>query len=175
MSGHNKWSKVKHQKAKTDAQKSKMFSKLVRFIATEARKSKGDKTAPGLRAAVEKARAANMPTDNIERAIEKASGEGVELNHVTFEAYGPGGTALIIDGYTDNNNRTVQEIKHILNKNGGTLANQGAALWAFSKTESSYEALAPVELTEEDLDKLSALVDALDDHDDVSEVYTNAA
>ncbi len=175
MAGHSKWAKLKHVKGKTDAQKAKAFSKLVRFISTEARKAHGDRTSPGLRAAIEKARAANMPSDNIDRAIDKASGDGVELTHVTFEAYGPGGTALIIDGYTDNNNRTAQEMKHLLNTHDAALANPGAALWAFTKTENGYEPLAPIELTDEDLEKLSILVDALDEHDDISEVYTNAA
>ena len=176
MSGHSKWAKVKHQKAKTDAQKSKTFSKLVRFIAVEAKKAKGDRSAPGLRAAIEKARAENMPADNIDRAIEKASGAGAELEPVTYEAYGPGGVAIIIEGYTDNRNRTVQEIKHLLSKNGAELANQGAAMWAFAKNvEGKLEPTTTVELSDEDLEKLAVIVEALEDHDDVNEVYTNAA
>jgi len=176
MAGHSKWAKVKHQKAKTDAQKSKIFSKLVRFIATEAKKAKGDRSAPGLRAAIEKAREANMPADNIDRAIDKASGSGAELESVVYEAYGPGGVALIIEGYTDNKNRTVQEIKHLLSKNGAELANQGAAQWAFTKNpEGKLEASTTVELPDEDLENLATLVEALEDHDDVSEVTTNAA
>src|SRR5262245_40457058 len=133
MAGHSKWAKVKHQKAKTDAQKSKTFSKLVRFIQVEAKKAEGDRSAPGLRAAIEKAKAENMPSDNIDRAIDKASGAGTELEQVVYEAYGPGGVALVIEGYTDNRNRTAQEVKHLLSKNGSTLANPGAAMWAFSK------------------------------------------
>jgi YebC/PmpR family DNA-binding regulatory protein len=176
MAGHSKWAKLKHQKAKTDAQKSKTFSKLVRFIQVEAKKAKGDKSAPGLRAAIEKARAENMPADNIERAIEKASGTGIELEQLMYEAYGPGGTALIVEGYTDNRNRTAQEIKHILAKNGGTLASPGAAIWAFFKnTEGKFEATTPIELLEDDMQKLALLVEELEEHDDVSEVYTNAA
>src|ERR1700689_1706334 len=110
MAGHSKWAKLKHVKGKSDAQKSKTFSKLVRIISVEAKKAKGDRNAAGVRAAVEKAKEANMPADNIERALAKASG-GAELEQVTYEAYGPGGVAMIIEAYTDNRNRTVQELK----------------------------------------------------------------
>src|SRR3984957_15099045 len=176
MAGHSKWAKLKHTKGKTDAQKAKLFSKLVRFISIEAKKAKGDKNAPGVRAAAEKAKAPKMPADNIERAISKASGEGVEMEQVVYEAYGPGGTALVIEGYTDNKNRTVQEIKHILSLNGGTFAQTGAAMWAFAKNaEGKLEANMPVEVNKKEGEKLSQLVDALDEQDDVNEVYTNAA
>ncbi len=174
MAGHSKWAKLKHVKGKTDAQKSKAFSKLVRFISVEAKKSKGDRTAPGLRTAIEKARAANMPSDNIDRAIDKASASG-ELEQVVYEAYGPGGVALIIEGYTDSHNRTTQEIKHLLSLNGSALANQGAASWAFNRVDGKLEATTTVEISEEDGIKLGELVDVLEDQDDVSEVYTNAA
>ncbi len=176
MAGHSKWAKLKHVKGKTDAQKAKLFSKLVRFITIEAKKAKGDKNSPGVRAAVEKAKAANMPADNIERAISKASGDGAEMEQVTYEAYGPGGCALIIEGYTDSRNRTTQEIKHLLSLHGGTLATQGAAAWAFTKNaEGVLEATVPVELSDEDAQKMAELSDALEEHDDVNEVYTNAA
>jgi len=175
MAGHSKWAKLKHQKAVTDVKKAQIFSKLVRFISVEAKKAKGDRNAPGVRAAVEKARAANMPADNIERAIEKASGGGAELERVVYEAYGPGGVAIIIDGFTDNRNRTVQEIKHILSLNGGSFATTGAASWAFTKNDEGYEPNTTVELSDEDGEKLSNLVDALEAQDDVNEVFTNAA
>lgn len=174
MAGHSKWAKLKHQKGKTDAQKSKLFSKLVRFISVEAKKAKGDRSSPGLRAAIEKARAANMPADNIDRAIEKASASG-ELEQVVYEAYGPGGVALVVEGYTDSRNRTTQEIKLLLTQHGGALAQQGAAAWAFNRVEGKLEPATTVEVNDEDGEKLSQLVDALEDNDDVSEVYTNAA
>jgi YebC/PmpR family DNA-binding regulatory protein len=175
MAGHSKWAKLKHVKGKTDAQKAKTFSKLVRFITVEAKKAKGDRNAAGVRTAIEKARAANMPADNIERALSKASGEGAELEQVVYEAYGPGGCALIIEGYTDNRNRTSQELKHLLLLHGGTLANPGAAMWAFAKNaEGKLEALSPIELSDEDAQKLAELADALEEHDDINEVYTNA-
>jgi YebC/PmpR family DNA-binding regulatory protein len=176
MSGHSKWAKLKHTKGKTDAQKARLFSKLVRFITIEAKKSKGDRNAPGVRVAVEKAKAANMPADNIERALSKASNDAAEMEQVTYEAYGPGGTALVIEGYTDNRNRTVQEIKHLLSLHGGTFANTGAAMWAFVKgADGKFEATVPIELSDEDAQKMAELSDALEDQDDVSEVYTNAA
>ena len=174
MAGHSKWAKLKHKKGTSDAKKSALFSKLVRFIAVEARKAKGDRSAPNLRAAVDKARAANMPSENIDRAIEKASQSG-ELEPVTYESYGPGGVALVIEGYTDNRNRTSQEIKHILGEYGSTLANPGAALWAFQKNpEGKLEPLSPLELSGEDMQKLADLTDTLEEHDDVNEIYTNA-
>ncbi len=174
MSGHSKWSKIKHKKAATDAKKSKIFSKLVRYITVEAKLSKGDRNAPGLRLAIEKARAENMPADNIDRAIDKASASSAEMERVVYEAYGPGGVALIIEGYTDSRNRTAQEIKHILSKNGSALAAPGAAMWAFTKEESGLVANSTVDLSDEDLEKLSNLVDELEDQDDVNEIYTNA-
>lgn len=176
MAGHSKWAKLKHVKGKTDAQKAKLFSKLVRFITVEVKKAKGDKNAPGVRTAIEKARAANMPADNIERALAKASGEGAELEQVVYEAYGPGGCALIIDGYTDSRNRTSQELKHLLSQHGGSLANPGAAMWAFQKNaEGKLEALSPIELSDEDAQKMAELYEALEEHDDINEVYTSAA
>jgi len=175
MAGHSKWAKLKHQKAITDVRKAQVFSKLVRFITVEAKKVKGDRNAPSLRTAIEKARAANVPSDNIDRAIEKARGTSAELERVMYEAYGPGGVAIMIDGFTDNRNRTVQEIKHILSLHGGTFATTGAASWAFSKTEDGYEPNTTVELSDEDAEKLSLLMDALEAQDDVNDVFTNAA
>ena len=174
MSGHSKWSKIKHKKAATDAKKSKIFSKLVRYITVEAKAAKGDRNAPGLRLAIEKARGENMPADNIDRAIEKASASSAELESVTYETYGPGGVALIIEGYTDNRNRTAQEIKHLLSKHEAALAAPGAAMWAFSKSDQGLTPNTTVDLSDEDLEKLSELVEALEEHDDVNEVYTNA-
>jgi YebC/PmpR family DNA-binding regulatory protein len=175
MAGHSKWAKLKHTKGKTDAQKAKLFSKLVRIIGVEMKKSKGDRTSPGVRTAVEKAQAANMPKDNIERALAKSEG-GAELEQVVYEAYGPGGCALIIEGYTDSRNRTSQELKHLLSLHGGSLATPGAAMWAFSKNaEGKLEPLSPIELSDEDAQKMAELADALEEHDDVSEIYSSAA
>ncbi len=174
MAGHSKWAKLKHTKGKTDTQKSKLFSKLVKIISIELKQAKGDKTAPGVRTAIEKAKAANMPSDNIERALAKADEK--ELEKVVYEAYGPGGCAVIIEGYTDSRNRTSQELKHLLSQHGGSIANPGAAMWAFQKNaEGKLEPLSPIELSDEDAQKMADLSDALEEHDDVSEIYTSAA
>lgn len=175
MSGHNKWSKIKRQKEKTDAQKSKIFGKMVKFITVEAKKSGGDITSPGLKNAIDRAKAANVPNDNIERAVKKFSEGGAAMESITYEAYGPGGCALVIEALTDNRNKAAQEIKFILSKNGYALAGMGAATWAFSRTpEMEWVAQTTVPLSEEDGEKLGTLVDELEENDEVHEVYTNA-
>jgi YebC/PmpR family DNA-binding regulatory protein len=173
MSGHNKWSQIKEKKGATDAKRSKLFTKLVKLIKAEARVTKGDLNAPSLKAAIEKARVANMPKDNIDRAIKGAS-EGNADEKVVFETYGPGGVAIIIEGLTDSVNRASQDIKHILSKNGTALAAQGSASWAFEKTHDGYTPTTTVPISEEDGAKLTELVDALEEYDDVQNVYTNA-
>jgi YebC/PmpR family DNA-binding regulatory protein len=177
MSGHNKWSKIKNKKAVTDAQKSKIFGKLVRFVAVESKKAKGGAYAPGLRAAIEKAKEANVPNDNIERAIKKGiGGEGGEMEQITYEAYGPGGCALIIEALTENRNKAAQEIKHILSKNGFELAAPGSATWAFERQMASSEWLPKntMPIGEGDAAKLEILINELEDNDEVQEVFTNA-
>lgn len=177
MSGHNKWSQIKHRKAITDAKKSKIFSKLVRFISVEAKLSNG-KDSPGLRSAIEKAKKVNMPSENIERAIKKASETNSNMESIIYEAYGPGGVAIIIETLTDNRNRTAQEIKHILSKNGFALGAIGSVLWSFQKKQneegSIWEAQNTLTLSDENLELLDKLVDELEENDDVQEVYTNA-
>ncbi|MFH0804515.1 MAG: YebC/PmpR family DNA-binding transcriptional regulator [Candidatus Zambryskibacteria bacterium] len=177
MSGHNKWSKIKNKKAVTDAQKSKIFGKLVRFIAVESKKAKGDANAPGLRSAIEKAKEANVPNDNIERAIKKGTGgEGNETEQITYEAYGPGGCALIIEALTENRNKAAQEIKHILSKNGFELAAPGSAIWAFEKKvgENEWSPKNTMQISEGDGQKLDVLIEELEENDEVQEVFTNA-
>jgi len=177
MSGHNKWSKIKNKKAVTDAQKSKIFGKLVRFIAVESKKCKGDVNSPSLRAAIEKAKEANVPSDNIERAVKKGvGGEGNEMEQITYEAYGPGGCALIIEALTENRNKAAQEVKHILSKNGFELAAPGSATWAFEKKVGSSEWLPKntMSVSGEDGQKLDILIEELEENDEVQEVFTNA-
>lgn len=175
MSGHNKWSQIKHQKEKTDAKKSQVFSKFAKLIADEARKSNGNREATGLKTAVEKARAANMPSDNIERAIKKAAGgDAKPMEALRYEAYGPGGCALLIDVLTDNRNRAAQEVKHLLSEHGVSLAGQGAAVWAFAKSDDGWAATTTAPLPDSDVAALDRLVDALEALDDVQNVYTNA-
>src|SRR5574343_586530 len=109
MSGHNKWSKIKRQKEKTDAQKSKIFGKMVKLITVEAKKAGGNMQSPGLRNAIEKAKAANVPNDNIDRAIKKST-EASAMESITYEAYGPGGCGIIIETLTDNRNKACRTV-----------------------------------------------------------------
>ena len=117
-----------------------------------------------------------MPLDNIERAIKRGAGklDGSQLENVKFEAYGPGGTAIIIEGITNNKNRTVAEIKHILSKNNLSLGQTGSAIWAFENKDNEWKPKHKVELNESDAKLLDKLLEELDDHDDVQEIYTNA-
>mgnify|MGYP001610634730 CR=1 FL=1 len=159
-----------------DARRSKLFSMLGRQISVEAKKAGGDKNNPVLRKAMEKARAANMPNENIERAIEKGLGNRDQgLEEVMYEAYGPGGTALIITGISDNKNRTSQEIKHLLAEHDSALATPGAALWAFAKNnDGEWQAKNFLNLNESEAAQLTALTETIETHDDIKKVYTNA-
>ena len=176
MSGHNKWSKIKHKKEASDAKKSKEFGRLVRDIKVAVRESGGNAEASAVRLAVERAKGINMPKENIERAI--ASGQGGvsgTLEAVRYEAYGPGGAALLIEVATDNKNRTGAEIKKILSDHGTTLAAPGAAAWAFEHSGDSWTVRQPLNLPETDVQQLRALVTALESHEDVERVTTNAS
>lgn len=177
MSGHNKWSQIKRQKGVSDAKKSQVFSKMARIITLAAKKGDKPDTNAELRAAVEKARQANMPMDNIERAIKKASGgdDGSQLEQLRFEAYGPGGVAIIMEGITDSRNRTVAEIKHLLNQHNAKWAESGSVTWAFEHTKEGWAPKNTMEVSEQDNEALTKLLEALDDHDDIQEVYTNEA
>jgi YebC/PmpR family DNA-binding regulatory protein len=175
MSGHNKWSKIKNKKAVTDAQKSKLFSKAVKLLTVEAKKANGNLQSPNLLNAINKAKEVNMPADNIERAIKKASSDPATMESITYEAYGPGGVALIIEALTDNRNKAAQEVKFILSQHGSSLAAIGAASWAFEKTAEGWVPNTTTEISEEDGEKLTTLVEALEENDEVQSVYTNAA
>jgi len=236
MSGHSKWSTIKRKKARTDAQRGKIFTKLIKEITIAARSGGGDENSnPALRTAIAAAKAANMPAANIERAIKRGTGElpGVVYENITYEGYGPGGTALLIEVVTDNKNRTVAEIRHILSKNNGNLGESGCVSWIFEKKgviqinankisedellelvleagaddmkreddlfevvtqpaafeqvkstlqqhnielDSAEITMHPkntVKVEEKDAEKLLRLMDALEDHDDVNNVYSN--
>lgn len=176
MSGHSKWSQIKRQKATTDAAKSRVFARYARLITMESKKANGVLSAPSLSVAIARAKAANMPKDNIERAIAKGtSKDSVNMERVLYEAYGPSGVALLIDALTDNKNRTTQEIKHLLVLHDVELSAPGAASWAFTKTGDTYIPNEPlIEVAEADDEKLSAILEALDEHEDVQAVFTNA-
>jgi len=136
MSGHSKWHSIKHKKGAADAKRGKVFTRLIKELTVAARNGGGDPDSnPRLRTVVDAAKAANMPADNIKRAIRRGTGEepGVTYEEVTYEAYGPGGVALLVDVLTDNKNRTVGEIRHVLSKHGGNLAELNAVAWMFHK------------------------------------------
>ena len=135
MSGHSKWATIKRKKEKTDAARGKVFTKIVRELAVAVKEGGGPDPSmnPRLRDTIAKAKANNMPNDNIDRAIKKASGELGNINYenITYEGYGVGGVAVIIDVLTDNKNRTAAEIRHALSKNGGSLGTTGCVAWMF--------------------------------------------
>lgn len=178
MSGHSKWSQIKYKKALTDAKKGKIFSKMARLIAVAARAKGGDpQTNPQLRLAIEKARAFNMPSENIERAIKRGTGdiEGVKMEEFTIEAYGPSGIALIIEGITDNKNRTVSEIKYLLGQHDGKMAEQGSVSWLFEKKGALVVGLTANQLDKENLELLAIDSGAQDlkwQTDELLEIYT---
>lgn len=136
MSGHSKWANIRHKKGAADARRGKVFTKLIKEITVAARAGSGDPAAnPRLRAAIAAAKQENMPKDNIERAIKKGTGEleGVTYDESTYEGYGPGGAAILIDSLTDNKNRAVSEIRHALTKHGGNMGESGCVAWMFKK------------------------------------------
>jgi YebC/PmpR family DNA-binding regulatory protein len=136
MSGHNKWSSIKHKKGAADAKRGKIFSKLIKEITVAARMGGGDPNAnPRLRAAISAAKTENMPKDNIERAIKKGTGEleGVSYEEIIYEGYAPGGAAVLVECLTDNKNRAVADVRHLFSKAGGNLGENGCVAWMFDK------------------------------------------
>src|SRR6195952_6163882 len=136
MSGHSKWATIKHKKGALDAKRGKIFTRLIKEVTIAAKTGGGDPDGnPRLRGAILAAKSENMPADNIKRAIQRGTGEleGVNYDEITYEGYGPGGVAIIVDVLTDNKNRAVSEIRHAFSKNGGNLGADGAVSWMFSK------------------------------------------
>ena len=150
MSGHSKWSTIKHKKAATDARRGKLWTKLLREITVSARLGGGDAAAnPRLRAAMLAARAGNVPNDTIDRAIKKGTGElaGESYEEFTYEGYGPGGVAMLVEGLTDNRNRTASEVRHLFARHGGNLGENGCVAWMFKRR--GYFAVEPGAMGEE--------------------------
>jgi YebC/PmpR family DNA-binding regulatory protein len=150
MSGHSKWATIKHKKGALDAKRGKVFTRLIKEIAMAAKAGGGDPDHnPRLRTAIAAAKAENMPADNIKRAVQRGTGElpGATYEEASFEGYGPGGVALLVDVSTDNRNRTVSEIRHIFTKHGGNLGEAGSVAWMFHKKGSI---VIPKSLAKED-------------------------
>jgi YebC/PmpR family DNA-binding regulatory protein len=178
MSGHSKWHSIKHKKAVVDARRGQHFTKLARAITVAAREGGGAPDGnPSLALAIQKARDASMPKDNIERAVAKGTGEGVDADQietVLYEGYGPGGVALLIEALTDNRNRTGADVRHLLNKHGGNLGEPGSVSYLFDK-----RGVIVVDATRYDEDDLMAAIDAgaedISLDDDVFEIVTEPA
>ena len=180
MAGHSKWKQIKHKKAITDAKKGQLFSKLVREITIAVEGGGADpSTNTRLRAAIERSRSEGLPKDNIERAIERAGGPGdaAKLQEFLYEAIAPGGIYILTEGITDNNNRTLVEVRKILTKYSVKLVPPNSLLWNFEKvwTEEGkdYRPKNPLEIPHEERGEILPLLDELVDHPDVQEVYTN--
>ncbi len=173
MSGHSKWSTIKRKKAATDQKRGNLFTKLVKEITIAARIGGGDpESNPRLRLAIDNAKSNSMPAENIKRAIQRGTGEieGATYDEITYEGYGPGGIAILIDAATDNRNRTVAEIRHIMSRNGGSLGESGSVSWSFQRKGSV--CVAKSAISEDDL--MDKLIDAgLEDlKSDDDEYYT---
>ncbi len=176
MSGHSKWSTIKHKKGAADAKRGKIFTKLIKEVMVAARMGGGNPEGnPRLRAAVLAARAENMPKENIERAIKKGTGEleGVNYEEINYEGYGPGGVAILVDIMTDNRNRAASDIRHIFSKSGGNLGEAGCVSWMFSKKGSIV--FDKNKVNEEELLELALEAGAEDvkDQEDQFEVITS--
>jgi YebC/PmpR family DNA-binding regulatory protein len=176
MSGHSKWHSIKHKKGALDAKRGKLFTKFIKEITVAARTGGGDPDANArLRKAILDAKAGNMPNDTIERAIRRGTGEeeGVNYEEITYEGYGPGGVALLIQSLTDNRNRTVAEIRHLFSKNGGNLGESGSVGWMFEK--KGYIVVDKAAKSEDELFELAidAGADDLRDDQDTFEILTS--
>jgi YebC/PmpR family DNA-binding regulatory protein len=176
MSGHSKWHSIKHKKGALDAKRGKLFTKFIKELTVAARTGGGDPDANArLRKAINDAKAGNMPNDTIDRAIRRGTGEeeGVNYEELTYEGYGPGGVALMVQSMTDNRNRTVAEIRHIFSKNGGNLGENGSVGWMFEK--KGYIVVEKSAKSEEELFELAidAGADDLRDDEDNFEIITS--
>lgn len=177
MSGHNKWSTIKHKKGKTDAARAKSFTKVTRQIIVAAREGGGNPELNfRLRLAIQKARAVNMPNDNIQRAVKKAvGGEDGAFEQVTYEGYGPGGVAVMVETMTDNRNRTAADVRHLFSKYGGNMGEAGCVAWMFDRKGYLAVDMSESDLTEETLTEwaLESGAEDLRVEDEVAEVFTS--
>jgi len=176
MSGHSHWAGIKHKKGLADQKRGQLFSKLLNAVSIAARQEPNPEFNPRLRSAVEKAKESKVPQENIERAIKRAS-EDKNLEELIIEAYGPEGTAILIEAITDNKNRTVAEVKKILDENGSKIAEPGSVRWAFEqiKIESGlgWQEKFKQPISAEAQKKLQKLIEELLEQNEVQEVYTN--
>jgi YebC/PmpR family DNA-binding regulatory protein len=173
MSGHSHWAGIKHKKEITDKKRAKIFSKSLTLISAAAHAEPNPDFNPRLRTAVANAREAGVPQDTIDRAIKRAADPAEKMEELLFEAYGPGGAAVLIAAISDNRNRIVQEIKTILRDHNGKWAEAGSVQWAFGLSDGEWNAKSPQDIPREEKEKLADLLESLEENDDVQNVYTN--
>lgn len=174
MSGHSKWKTIRHKKELSDKKRSRVFSKLLGAIRITAKDEPNPDFNPRLRTAVEKAKEAQVPQENIERVLKQSDNKNLE--EIVIEAYGPSGSAIIIEAITDNRNRTINEIKRILSDFGAKFAEPGSVRWSFTAPSAGnlyWQPKFKQELGSEDKQKLNELIEALQEYDDVQEIFTN--
>jgi YebC/PmpR family DNA-binding regulatory protein len=172
MSGHSKWSQIKHKKGATDQKRGALFSKLLKAVSVAAKDNPDPNFNPRLRTTIETARKANVPNDNIERAIKRSS-EEKELEEIILEAYGPEKSALVLFCITDNRNRTVAEVRHLIEELGLKPASQGSVLWSFEQHDGAWQPKFKQPVSEEAKQKISEILETLEAHEDVQSVITN--
>lgn len=171
MSGHNKWQQIRHKKGVADQKKGQVFSKLANKITITARGGTDPASNYRLQSAIDEARAANVPKENIERAIKQAAEkDATNVEEVVIQAMGPGGIAVVVEAITDNKNRTINEIRHLLGEHAFKMVPEGSLNWAFSQ---NWTPVAPIEANQESKEKLDKLLGVLGENDDVEKVYTN--
>ena len=178
MSGHSKWSTIKHKKAATDAKKGKVFSeisKMIRIAVKEGGSGDPDQN-PALRVAIDKARQANMPKENVQRAIDRGlgKGKGGQISEVLYEGFGPGGVGFMVVAHTDNRQRTGAEVRFLFDKNGGSLGGPGSVSYMFERQGNEITVKVPMPVEEDVKEKCESLKEKLEEHDDVEEVVFNA-
>ncbi|MCS6789166.1 MAG: YebC/PmpR family DNA-binding transcriptional regulator [Patescibacteria group bacterium] len=174
MAGHSHWAGIKHKKEAEDKKRGQIFSKILSAITAAAKLDPNPNFNPKLRSLIEKAKDLKVPQDNIQRAISKATEKGNTTEELILEAYGPGGTAILIEAITDNKNRTIAEIKNILNENGAKWAEQGSVRWAFEETQNGWQVKFKNDISENDKLKLNKIINELENHSDVQQIYTNS-
>ncbi|MGB9608842.1 MAG: YebC/PmpR family DNA-binding transcriptional regulator [Minisyncoccia bacterium] len=173
MAGHSHWAGIKHKKEAEDKKRGQVFSKILSAITAAAKSEPNPEFNPKLRSLIEKARDLKVPQENIERAIKRSKESGNSTEELILEAYGPSGAAILIEAITDNKNRTVAEIKNILNETGAKWADPGSVLWAFLETPNGWEAKFKNDINETDKRLLEKIIAELENHSDVQKVYTN--
>lgn len=175
MAGHSKWNNIKNRKSAVDNQRARIFNQLAKQIRISVKEGKsGDpKFNAGLRMLLDKARAANMPKEKIQKAIDVGLGKGASgmIQEIVYEGYGPGGIGVLAVAHTDNPNRTSSEIKFIFSRNGGTLGGPGSVMYLFKREGEDYKVMLPLPADEQTQEQLQALIDSLLENDDVEEVY----